>query len=49
MRLPCSNFWQCSSVDMVGGGDKGKPQDTLVKIVGFMTDVELLKASINTT
>jgi len=32
-----------------GGGDRRKPQETLVQIVGFMTDTELLKAWINTT
>jgi hypothetical protein len=32
-----------------GGKNKGKPQETLVKTVGFMTDVELLKVWINTT
>ena len=31
------------------GKNRGKPQGTLVKIVGFMTDAELLKAWINTT
>ena len=48
MRLLCSTFWHYSGLDM-GGRAQTKPQETLVKIVGFMTDIELLKAWINTT
>ena len=47
MGLPCSTFWHYYGVDM--GGDRRKEQETLHKIVGFMTDTELLKEWKNTT